>query len=62
MTYLLLGITLNAHLINSLSATFLIVMNTNMGPGTIVHIFHSSTASYVNVQNKRGDKYKFGDF
>ena len=43
----LLGITLNAHLINSLSATFLIVMNTNMGPGTIVHIFHSSTASYV---------------
>ena len=58
----LLGIMLNAHFINSLSATFLIVMNTNMGPGTIVHIFHGSTASYVNVQNKRSDKYKFGDF
>ena len=58
----LLGIMLKPHFINSLSATFLIVMNTNMGAGTIVHIFHSSTAFDVNVPNKRGDKYKFGDF
>ena len=54
MTYLLLGITLNAHYIDSLSA--------NMVPGTILHRFNSSMASDVNVQNKRSDKYKFGDF
>ena len=62
MTYLLLGITLNAHYIDSLSATFLIIMNANMVPGTILHRFNSSMASDVNVQNKRSDKYKFGDF
>ena len=62
MTYLLLGITLNAHYIDSLSATFLIIMNANMVPGTILHRFNSSMASDVNVQNKRSEKYKFGDF
>ena len=62
MTYLLLGITLNAHCIDSLSATFLIVMNANMVPGTILHRFNSCTDSDVNVQNERSDKYKFGDF
>ena len=54
MTYLLLGITLNAHYIDSLNA--------NMVPGTILHRFNSSMASDVNVQNKRSYKYKFGDF
>ena len=62
MTYHLLGITLNAHYIDSLSATFLIIMNANMVPGTILHRFNTSMASDVNVQNKRSDKYKFGDF
>ena len=62
MTYLLLGITLNAHYIDSLSATFLIIMNANMVPRTILHRFNSSMASDINVQNKRSDKYKFGDF
>ena len=62
MTYLLLGTTLNVHCIDSLSATFLIVMNANMVPGTILHRFNSCTASDFNVQNERSDKYKFGDF